>query len=79
MSNPVEELRPVAPSVVDRAATGSILPQSSTCSEIHRRPARFRVLDLAGESGRFVYGWIPDILRCGRETVDRIAEEESPR
>jgi len=36
---------------------------------------RFRNLRLTGRSGRFVYGWIHNMMRFGLETVDQIADE----
>jgi protoporphyrinogen oxidase len=44
---------------------------------IHRYLAGFDNLWLVGRSGRFVYGWIHDMLRMGRETVAEIAERRS--
>jgi protoporphyrinogen oxidase len=42
--------------------------------EIHRYLAGFANLWLVGRSGRFVYGWIHDMIRMGFETVAEIAE-----
>lgn len=40
---------------------------------IHRYLSGFANLRLVGRSGRFMYGWIHDMLRAGSETVDEIA------
>ena len=42
-------------------------------AEINRYLGRFRNLHLTGRSGRFVYGWIHNMMRFGLETVDQIA------
>ena len=39
---------------------------------IHSYLDRFENLRLTGRSGRFVYGWIHDMMRFGLETVDDI-------
>jgi protoporphyrinogen oxidase len=46
----------------------------SAVGEIHRYLAGFANLWLVGRSGRFVYGWIHDMIRMGFETVAEIAE-----
>jgi len=40
---------------------------------IHRYLAGLSNLRLVGRSGRFVYGWIHDMIRMGVETVAEIA------
>ena len=40
---------------------------------IHGYLDRFRNLRLTGRSGRFVYGWIHNMMRFGLETVDELA------
>ena len=40
---------------------------------------RFTNLRLTGRSGRFVYGWIHNMMRFGLETVHEIAAEETSR
>jgi len=47
---------------------------ASAVERIHRYLAGFGNLWLVGRSGRFVYGWIHDMLRMGIETVAEIAE-----
>lgn len=47
---------------------------ASAVEGIHRHLARFDNLWLVGRSGRFVYGWIHDMIRMGVETVVEIAE-----
>lgn len=42
---------------------------------INRYLEQFRNLRLTGRSGRFVYGWIHNMMRFGLETVDEIAAE----
>lgn len=41
---------------------------------IHSYLARFENLILAGRNGRFVYSWIHDMLRSGREIVDALED-----
>lgn len=47
---------------------------SSAVEGIHRYLAGFANLWLVGRSGRFVYGWIHDMMRMGFETVVEIAD-----
>ena len=46
-------------------------------AEINRYLGRFRNLHLTGRSGRFVYGWIHNMMRFGLETVDQIVDGDS--
>jgi len=46
---------------------------ASAVERIHRYLAGFGNLWLVGRSGRFVYGWIHDMLRMGIETVAEIS------
>jgi protoporphyrinogen oxidase len=46
---------------------------ASAVERIHRYLAGFANLWLVGRSGRFVYGWIHDMVRMGLETVAEIA------
>jgi protoporphyrinogen oxidase len=47
---------------------------ASAVEGIHRYLAGFDNLWLVGRSGRFVYGWIHDMIRMGVETVAEIAD-----
>ena len=51
----------------------------TSCGEavdaIHHYLESFRNLRLVGRSGRFVYGWIHDMMRAGLEVVEEIIAE----
>jgi protoporphyrinogen oxidase len=47
---------------------------ASAVAGIHRYLSGFANLWLVGRSGRFVYGWIHDMVRMGLDTVAEIAE-----
>jgi protoporphyrinogen oxidase len=48
-------------------------------AEIHGYLDRFRNLRLTGRSGRFVYGWIHNMMRFGLETAAEIADGVAER